>query len=197
MRVKGQNSVDKKSILQFGKPEERSILDLFPYKSCTEEGALITREDHFQRYYRVVSTDVEGLNEQEKLERMNQLTTVMRTYVPTIKLVSLTTETDLTEQIVQKRQLLDKNRMEQSLGRNLQRLRKYEKKLVEEIQELKRAEQERPDLSFFFVIEGKTIKDLQTRNRQLMRSSGILGLKPLYKKELIKILYRMNNMNDE
>ncbi|MGN9427145.1 hypothetical protein ACTMRT_11865, partial [Enterococcus faecium] len=81
--------------------------------------------------------------------------------------------------------------------RNLQRLRKYEKKLVEEIQELKRAEQERPDLSFFFVIEGKTIKDLQTRNRQLMRSSGILGLKPLYKKELIKILYRMNNMNDE
>ncbi len=147
--------------------------------------------------YRVVSTDVEGLNEQEKLERMNQLTTVMRTYVPTIKLVSLTTETDLTEQIVQKRQLLDKNRMEQSLGRNLQRLRKYEKKLVEEIQELKRAEQERPDLSFFFIIEGKTIKDLQTRNRQLMRSSGILGLKPLYKKELIKILYRMNNMNDE
>ncbi|KWY18438.1 hypothetical protein, partial [Enterococcus faecium] len=141
--------------------------------------------------------DVEGLNEQEKLERMNQLTTVMRTYVPTIKLVSLTTETDLTEQIVQKRQLLDKNRMEQSLGRNLQRLKKYEKKLVEEIQELKRAEQERPDLSFFFVIEGKTIKDLQTRNRQLMRSSGILGLKPLYKKELIKILYRMNNMNDE
>ncbi|MGC3164600.1 hypothetical protein ACPTE4_15045, partial [Enterococcus faecium] len=87
---------------------------------------------------------------------MNQLTTVMRTYVPTIKLVSLTTETDLTEQIVQKRQLLDKNRMEQSLGRNLQRLKKYEKKLVEEIQELKRAEQERPDLSFFFVIEGKT-----------------------------------------
>jgi hypothetical protein len=201
MRVKGQNSVERKSILQFGKPEERSILDLFPYKSCTEEGVLITREDHFQRYYRVVSTDVEGLNEQEKLERMNQLTTVMRTYVPTIKLVSLTTETDLTEQIVQKRQLLDKNRMEQSLGRNLQRLKKkYEKKLVEEIQELKRAEQERPDLSFFFVIEGKTIKDLQTRNRQLMRSSGILGLKPLYKKkkkELIKILYRMNNMNDE
>ena len=43
MRVKGQNSVERKSILQFGKPEERSILDLFPYKSCTEEGVLITR----------------------------------------------------------------------------------------------------------------------------------------------------------
>ncbi len=73
-------------------------------------------------------------------------------------LVSLTTETDLTEQIVQKRQLLDKNRMEQSLGRNLQRLRKYEKKLVEEIQELKRAEQERPDLSFF-----SSLKERQSR----------------------------------
>ena len=35
MRVKGQNSVDKKSILQFGKQEERSILDLFPYKSSS------------------------------------------------------------------------------------------------------------------------------------------------------------------
>ncbi|MBU5508956.1 hypothetical protein KQI98_14820, partial [Enterococcus sp. S145_ASV_20] len=80
------------------------------------------REDHFQRYYRVVSPAVEGLNEQENLERMHHWTTVMRTYVPTIKLVSLTTETDLTEQIVQKRQLLDKNRMDQSLGRNLQRL---------------------------------------------------------------------------
>lgn len=43
--------------------------------------------------------------------------------------------------------------MEQSLGRNLQRLRKYEKKLVEEIQELKRAEQERPDLSFFSLLK--------------------------------------------
>ncbi|MGC3333276.1 hypothetical protein ACPTFD_14515, partial [Enterococcus faecium] len=83
----------------------------------------------------------------------NQWTTVMGTYGPTINLVSLTTETDLTEQMVQKRQLLDKNRMEQSLGRNLQRLKKNEKKLVEEIQELKRAEQERPDLSFYIDIE--------------------------------------------
>lgn len=197
MIVKGRNTVEKRSILQFGKPEERSILDLFPYKSCTEEGVLITKENRYQRYYRVVSTDVEGLNDQEKVERMNQLTMVMRTYVPTIKLVSLTTETDLTEQIVQKRQLLEKNRFEQSLGKKLQQLRKYEKKIVEEIQELKRAEQERPDLSFFFVIEGKSIKELQSRNRQLMRSSGVLGLSPLYKKELIKILYRMNNMNDE
>ena len=52
MRVKGQNSVDKKSINQFGKPEERSILDLFPYKSCTEEGVLDTKEsfDHRHAY---------------------------------------------------------------------------------------------------------------------------------------------------
>ncbi|MFB8449829.1 hypothetical protein ACFC3Z_12175 [Enterococcus thailandicus] len=197
MKVKEKNTSSKGSIFQLGKPEERSILDLFPYKDATEEGIILTREDHYQRYYRVSSTDVEGLSEQEQVQRMDQLTTVMRTYVPNLKLTSMTTETNLSEQIIGKRQLLEKNRLEQTRGKNLQRLRKYEKKLVEEIQELKKAEQERPDLSFFFVIEGKTFEELKMKNRQLIRSSGILGLKPVKKEELIVILNRMNNMNDE
>lgn len=186
-----------RSIFQLGKPEERSILDLFPYKSCTPEGVLLTNEDRYQRYYRVASTDVEGLNGQEKVERMNQLTALMRIYVPALKLITLTTETDLSEQIVGKRQLLEKNRLEQISGKNLRQLRKYEQKIIEEIQELKKAEQERPDLSFFFVIEGKTLNELIMRNKQLLRSSGVLGLKPLLKKEVITILRRINNMNDE
>ncbi|MFS0969886.1 hypothetical protein ACFC3P_12360 [Enterococcus thailandicus] len=197
MKVKEKNTSSKGSIFQLGKPEERSILDLFPYKDATEEGIILTREDHYQRYYRVSSTDVEGLSEQEQVQRMDQLTTVMRTYVPNLKLTSMTTETNLSEQIIGKRQLLEKNRLEQTRGKNLQRLRKYEKKLVEEIQELKKAEQERPDLSFFFVIEGKTFEELKMKNRQLIRSSGVLGLKPVNKEELIVILNRMNNMNDE
>lgn len=197
MKVKEKNTSSKGSVFQLGKPEERSILDLFPYKDATEEGIILTREDHYQRYYRVSSTDVEGLSEQEQVQRMDQLTTVMRTYVPNLKLTSMTTETNLSEQIIGKRQLLEKNRLEQTRGKNLQRLRKYEKKLVEEIQELKKAEQERPDLSFFFVIEGKTFEELKMKNRQLIRSSGILGLKPVKKEELIVILNRMNNMNDE
>ncbi|WP_411372720.1 hypothetical protein [Enterococcus thailandicus] len=197
MKVKEKNTSSKGSIFQLGKPEERSILDLFPYKDATEEGIILTRENHYQRYYRVSSTDVEGLSEQEQVQRMDQLTTVMRTYVPNLKLTSMTTETNLSEQIIGKRQLLEKNRLEQTRGKNLQRLRKYEKKLVEEIQELKKAEQERPDLSFFFVIEGKTFEELKMKNRQLIRSSGILGLKPVKKEELIVILNRMNNMNDE
>lgn len=197
MKVTGSKKSIRGSIFQIGKPEDRSILDLFPYKSCSDQGILLTKENRYQRFYRVISTDVEGLNEQEKVERMDQLTIVMRTFVKNIKLISLTTETDLSEQITQKRQLLNKNRLEQMQNKQLRQLRKYEKKIVEEIEELKRAELERPDLSFFFVIEGKDIKELSNQNRQLLRASGVLGLKPLPKKELIKILYRMNNMNDE
>lgn len=197
MKVQSKSNQSMRSIFQLGKPEERSILDLFPYKSCTPEGVLLTNEDHYQRYYRVASTDVEGLNDQEKVERMNQLTALMRIYVPALKLITLTTETDLSEQIVGKRQLLEKNRLEQISGKNLRQLRKYEQKIKEEIYELKKAEQERPDLSFFFVIEGKTLNELIMRNKQLLRSSGVLGLKPLLKKEVITILRRINNMNDE
>ncbi|MDA9462131.1 hypothetical protein B835_2060 [Enterococcus mundtii 3F] len=197
MRVKGKSTQTTKSLFRMGKPEDRSILDLFPYKSCSDQGILLTKENRYQRFYRVISTDVEGLNEQEKVERMDQLTIIMRTFVKNIKLISLTTETDLSEQITQKRQLLNKNRLEQMQNKQLRQLRKYEKKIVEEIEELKRAELERPDLSFFFVIEAKDIKELSNQNRQLLRASGVLGLKPLPKKELIKILYRMNNMNDE
>lgn len=197
MKVKGSTKATSGSIFRLGKPEERSILDLFPYKSCSEEGVLLTSEDRYQRYYRVASTDVEGLNEQEKVERMDQFTAVLRTYVPSLKLASMTTETDLSSQIQEKRQQLQKLRLELTQGKKIQLLRKYEKKIREEIEELKKAEQERPDLSFFFVIEGKDKKELMSRNRQLIRSSGVLKLKPLYKKELIKILYRMNNMNDE
>ncbi|WP_314576445.1 hypothetical protein [Enterococcus gilvus] len=199
MKVQTKGHSNRKRFRQIGQKEERSILDLFPYKRCSEEGVLVTEEDHLQRFFRIASTDVEGLNEQEQVERMNQLTMVMRTYVPGIKLTTLTTQTDLSAQIAEKRRLLQKNRLAQtqSSGATLTIFRKYERILVEEIEELKRSEKEKPDLTFFFVIEAKTPKELLIRSRQLLRVSGVLELKPQNKTNLITILYRMSNMNEE
>ncbi|MGK0607111.1 hypothetical protein [Enterococcus gilvus] len=199
MKIETKGQRTKKRFREMGQTEERSILDLFPYKRCSEEGVLVTEEDHLQRYFRIASTDVEGLNEQEQVERMNQLTTVMRTYVPGIKLTTLTTQTDLSDQIAEKRRLLQRNRLNQTQfkAEKVKILRKYERILVEEIEELKRSEKEKPDLTFFFVIEAQTAKELLIRSRQLLRVSGVLELKPQNKKHLLTILNRMSNMNEE
>lgn len=199
MKVSKKSKQSMRGIVKIGQPKERSILDIMPYKSCTKEGILRTHRDTFQRYYRIASTDIEGLNEQEQLERMNQLTTVMRTFIPSIKQTHMTTRTDLSLQIQYKREKLKQNRLMQTKakGKELGKLRKYESKLVEEIKELQLAEQELPDLSFFYSIEGKTMNELNMRNSQIMRASGILGLQPIYKEPLIPILRRLNNMTEE
>lgn len=197
MKVQSKSHSNGSLFRKIGKTEDRSIVDIFPYKRCSKEGVLVTNQDQLQRYFRIASTDVDGLNEQEQVQRMNQLTTVMRTYVPGLKLTSLTTETDLSSQIADKRRLLQRNRLAQAAGKNLQLLRKFERKLVEEIEELKQSEKEKPDLTFFFVIEGKNSKEIMTRSKQLLRVSGVLQLKAQSKEQLVPILYRMNNMNDE
>lgn len=197
MKVQSKRNSSGSILNKLGKAEDRSVLDIFPFKRCSSEGVLVTNQDKLQRYFRIASTDVDGLNEQEQLQRMNQLTTVMRTYVPGLKLTSLTTETDLSSQISDKRKLLQKNRLAQAAGKNIQLLRKFERKLVEEIEELKQSEKEKPDLTFFFVIEGKNSKEIMTKSKQLLRVSGVLQLKAQNKEQLIPILYRMNNMNDE
>lgn len=197
MKVQNKSNTNVSLLRRIGKAEDRSILDIFPYKRCSKEGVLVTSQDRLQRYFRIASTDVDGLNEQEQVQRMNQLTTVMRTYVPGLKLTSLTTETDLSSQIAEKRKLLQRNRLAQAAGKNMQLLRKFERKLVEEIEELKQSEKEKPDLTFFFIIEGKNTKEIMTRSKQLLRVSGVLQLKAQNKDQLIPILYRMNNMNDE
>lgn len=196
MKVKSKKNTGRK-LFQVGKPTNLSILDLFPYKNCTKEGILVTRYDTYQRYFQIESTDVEGLNEQEKAERMDQLTRLMRTYIPDIKQETLTTETDLSEQINEKRRLLQKNRLEQMKGVNTPQLRKFEKVLIEEIKELQKSEKERPNLSFFLIIEGETILELQNRSNIIMKTSGVLHLKPMNRKNIIQILFRKNNMNVE
>jgi len=197
MKVQSKSHSNGSILKKLGKTEDRSVLDIFPYKRCSKEGVLVTNQDQLQRYFRIASTDVDGLNEQEQVQRMNQLTTVMRTYVPGLKLTSLTTETDLSDQISTIRKRLQKNRFAQAAGKNMQLLRKYERKLVEEIEELKQSEKEKPDLTFFFVIEGKNSKEIMNKSKQLLRVSGVLQLKAQNKDQLIPILYRMNNMNDE
>lgn len=197
MKVQNKSVKSKPLLFRLGKEEERSILDIFPYKRCSKDGVLVTNEDRLQRYFRVTSTDVEGLNIQEQVERMDQLTTIMRTYVADIKLETLTTQTDLGPQLAEKRKLLQRNRMAQAAGKNLQLLRKFERNLVEEIEQLKRSELEKPDLSFFFVIEADNKRELVLKSKQLYRSSGVLEIKPQNKEQLISILYRVNNMNDE
>lgn len=199
MKINKRSKRNLRGILEIGQPKDLSILDIIPYKSCTPEGILRTRRDYFQRYFRIQSTDIEGLNDQEQLERMNQLTTIMRTFVPSLKLTHMTTPTDLTEQKNSKRSELKQNRLSQTTatGRELKRLRKYERKLVEDIQELSQAEKDLPDLSFFFSIEGETIEALSNQNKQLMRSSGILRLDPLLKDEVTNVLSRINNMTTE
>lgn len=177
--------------------KDKSILDKFPYKRCSENGILLDKENRLQRMLSIESTDLDGLNEAEKLEKMDGLTTIARVYTDDFKIITSTTRTNLTVQIEEKRNRLKEVRKAQMAGKNLQQLRKIERLLIEQINFLKKDELERPDLSFFFVIYADTENELELKTRQIRNAGSAFNMQPLNKKETMHVLYRLNNMNEE
>lgn len=198
MNIKEMNQAkDKGSLLSFFQSKDLSILDILMYKSCTPEGALLTKNNTYQKYFQIKSNDLESLNDMELVAMLDAMTNTARTYTDDLKLKTLTSKTDTSaiqeywrKQMLKAQERLLKNPMDKKAMADKQ-------VSLENINRLKKVELTRPDLNFYFVIYADNLQELAQKEKLLKRAASDYQLKALDKLAVQDVLYRCNNMNDE
>lgn len=197
MKIKETKKKGKEPALPFLHTQNLSTFDLLRYKRCSKEGILTTRTNTVERYFKIYTTDLDSLNDNELAEQLDAMTTTCRTYVDDLKLVVMTSKTNTQVQQDYWREQLQKIQHSLVLDPSNTAINANKQVALENIQRLKEVELVRPDLNFYFKIFSHERSDLKRKHRQLMRSASAYRLKPLNQEETEAVLYRCNNMNDE
>lgn len=184
------------------KSNDLPITEIVPYKRITKEGYLIDRENKYQAFLKVKTTDLMSMNTDDLKRMISQLTSLCRIYTEPLKIVSMTYSTETTQQ-----QLFWKNKINQYrkalLANNIvnSEYKRYEVMLNLALDNLRRVtwvEDSLSELIFFIVVYGKDKKDIATHIRDLIRLGGKqFNLQQVKSKNLENILFRLNNMNTQ
>lgn len=184
------------------KSNDLPIIDIMPYKSITKEGYLIDKQDEYQAYLKVRTTDLVSMNNSDLNRMISQLTSLCRVYLEPLKIISMTYSTETTEQqSYWKGRINTYRKMLVSPNLSDKEIYRYEVMLKLALDNLRRVtwvEDSLSELTFFFVCYGKSKKEVESRVRDIFRLGGKqFDLQQVDKKNLEKILFRLNNMNTE
>ena len=80
------------------KSNDLPIIDILPYKRTTNEGYLVDKQNEYQAYLKVKTSDLVSMNNSDLNRMINQLTNICRIYTDPIKLVSMTYATETINQ---------------------------------------------------------------------------------------------------
>ena len=197
MKIKQTKKKAKEPTLAFLHTLDLSTFDLLRYKRCSEDGILTTKQNTVERYFKIYTTDLDSLNDNELAEQLDAMTTTCRTYVDDLKLVVMTSKTNTQEQQEYWREQLQQIQSRLIHDPSNTAINADKQVALENIQRLKDVELIRPDLNFYFKTFSHERSDLKRKQRQLMRSASAYRLNPLDQEATEAVLYRCNNMNDE
>lgn len=197
MKIKQTKKKAKEPTFAFLHTLDMSTFDLLRYKRCSEDGILTTKQNTVERYFKIYTTDLDSLNDNELAEQLDAMTTTCRTYVDDLKLVVMTSKTNTQEQQEYWREQLQQIQSRLIHDPSNPAINADKQVALENIQRLKDVELVRPDLNFYFKIFSHERSDLKRKQRQLMRSASAYRLSPLDQEATEAVLYRCNNMNDE
>lgn len=184
------------------KSDNLSIVDVLPYKRPTDEGFVVDRNDEYQAYLKVKTSDLVSMNNSDLKRTISQLTTLCRIYTEPTKILSMTYLTETNEQqrfwksrINKYRRAVASNQLSEG-----DRVR-YETMLKLAMDNLRRVtwvEENLTELTFFIIVYGKDSKELKTNIRDMKRYGGkLFDLRQVDKDSLEDIIFRLNNMNTE
>ncbi len=185
------------------KSNDLPIINIMPYKRITKEGYLIDKQDDYQAYLKVKTTDLVAMNSTDLNRTISQLTNLCRIYPEPIKVVAMTYSTETAQQQVYWKGRINKYRrslMVKDLSEDERN--RFEVMLKYALDNLRRVtwvEESLSELTFFIVVYGKNVREMDSRVRDMLRIGGKqFDLKHVDKKEKIEdILFRLNNMNSE
>lgn len=168
------------------------------YKRIEEE-YLIDRNDEYQAILQVRTADLRGMNRADLNRAIECLTIINRIYAEPLKILSMTYLTKTSEQQKFWKRKVEQHRLEvfESSGhRQLQARRKYQYAL-DNLRRMVWVEENLNELVFFFVVYGKTRKDIEGNLRSIKQMGGrTLELSQITdESELERIVFKLNNMN--
>lgn len=176
--------------------QDRSIMDLLGYRSC-QNGLLLDREGQWQAILKVRSNDLDALSVSAQIEYMDALTSIARTYTPDIKILVATTpvDTSMQQRYYSRLLLTASQHAAQSRSRNWHARRGL---AAEELRKVTHVGNSRNDLNFYLYVYGETKQTLLKNVASLQKmGSNTYGLTMLGTEDVIEVLYRVNNPNDE
>lgn len=178
------------------------IVDIVPYKRITKEGYVVDKENEYQAYLKVKTSDLVSMNNADLGRVISQLTNLVRIYTEPMKVVSMTyaTETSVQQRYWKhklnqyRRVLLSENLSEKEYDRYSM----MQKLALDNLRRVAWVEDNLSELTFFIVVYGKTPKEVSIRVRDMVRLGGKqFELKQLGKEKVEDIIFRLNNMNTE
>lgn len=184
------------------KSKELPFTKISPYKKMLNEGYLLDQYDEYQAYLKVKTRDLGSMNQADLNRIVSHLTDLCKVYNEPFKIMSMTYLTETTQQ-----QFFWKGRVNKYrkilLSKDISQkdINRYENMLKLAIDNLRRVnwvEDNLTELTFFIVVYGKNIKELETHVRDMTRYGGKqFGLSQIKGKKLQDIVTRLNNMNTE
>lgn len=178
------------------KAQDRSIMDLLGYRSC-QNGLLLDRDGQWQAVLKIRTNDLDALSNSAKIEYMDALTSIARTYTPDIKILVATTQVDTSvQQRYYSRLLLTASQhAAQSPSRNWHARRELAAEVLRSVTHIGNS---RNDLNFYLFVYGETKQTLLKNVASLQKMGGTTyGLTLLDTDDVGEVLYRVNNPNDE
>jgi len=181
------------------KRNDLPIYEIVPYKRATKEGYLVDTEDQYQAFLKVRTTDLVSMNPSDLNQVIQQLTNLNRIYTEPIKILALTYSTETIEQQVFWKGRITKYR--KMIARNPPDVKRYETMLriaTDNFRRVSWVEDNLSELTFFFVVYGKNLKDIGIKVQTVTRLGGKqLGLRPINKDKAEEIVFRLTNMNTD
>ena len=137
---------------------------------------------------KVTTRNINGLSASEQYQAMRHFENMLRIYEEEMSILSMMFPTNIDDNLVYWNRQLQLAREE----RNPVRARI----IREQISRLVWVEQELSNLEFYFIVYGKTEKELNLSKTILKRAGGSnLGIKDIPPKQIEQILIKLNNLN--
>ena len=169
------------------KEENPSIQELVPIKEMIK-GNVVKKNGRFLSFLKVTTRNINGLSASEQYMAMRHFENMLRVYEEEMSILSMMFPTNIDDNLVYWNRQLQLAREE----RNPVRARI----IREQISRLVWVEQELSNLEFYFIVYGKTEKELNLSKTILKRAGGSnLGIKDIPPKQIEQILIKLNNLN--
>lgn len=171
---------------------EHSILELIQYKAFKQESNgidhyIINSSGLYCEWFRIDPNHLAGLNDHERENLMWNFEQFERTFNDDHSIISLKFPPHVEENLKFWIKCLNEARKK---GENQKVITC--KNMIRKITWIKNNQ---PNQEFYLVIYGKTHKELIDNRRLLRMWINVFGFHPLPKKDLTKIIFKMNNMN--
>lgn len=210
MKVKSskkETNFKLEQILDFFRVKDVSMLDTLPIKKVLANGIIVDKDNHYQAFLKIKTTDLTSLSSEDFNRTINKFTYLLRVYTEPLKIVSLTYPTEVLEQLAywkyridytkKKLYALEKTLEYETYSRKEEYLRNQLTLTYENYNRITYVGTLK-ELTFLFVVYGKTQAEVVSRIQDIKGYGGReLDLELLDKENVTTVLHKLNNMNSK